>query len=488
MQYLRKIPLFPWLLVLFFCLHGSLENFDYLRVGEVLKLGGWLLLFITLAVLLIWRLGVPWELTTLLVFFISGWYLFFGALQDTIRATPWLHFLQSYTVLLPALLLVTIGWIIFLRRKPLVRPRLVFYFNLVLLIYCLIDGCLLLGDALYRKPARRDTVAFTYEAVKQKPNVYYLLLDEYPGYKSLKDSFGFANDKFYDNLHQQGLRFLPVNANYNFTLFSMASIFNMQYIDSGYNPRQLTLRDYQRRTSEIRYGDVFAIFSRMGYGLKNYSIFDIRDEYAPGEPNTFLPVHSQLLTDKILHNRLLRTSGWLLMDLFPAWKKSYLFAHDRDNQRTIAAVEALAAEKKDKPFFCYAHLMLPHAPLYKDSTGNYNADSIIANEDAQADKPLYLSYIKYTNQVVMTMVATIRQHDPGAIVVVMSDHGYRSFRQAAGFAQYQFNNICAVYFPDGNYPDVAEKWSNVNFFRYVFNAEFGQNLPYLKDTTVELSY
>ena len=39
MNLLKKIPFFLLLLVLFFCLHGSVENYGYLNLSEVVQVG-----------------------------------------------------------------------------------------------------------------------------------------------------------------------------------------------------------------------------------------------------------------------------------------------------------------------------------------------------------------------------------------------------------------------------------------------------------------
>lgn len=487
MQFLKKIPLFPWLLALFFCLHGSLENYGYVGVGEILKIGIWLLAGISLFVVLLYLFIRKMDITALLAFFIAGWYLFFGAFHDWVKSVSWLMLLHAYTYFLPFLLLLTVGWAVFIIRKKNIRPRLIFYFNLLLLLYCCLDAVLIAGKSFSAKKDHQNT-SFNYPAVKATPNVYYLLFDEYPGYKSLKDSFDFANDQFYDYLHQRQFRFLPVSANYNFTLFSMSSVFNMKYVDSNYNPMKLTVHDYQLRNSEIRYGAVFRIFSEMGYTLHNFSVFDVLDKPALSADNGFMQAHSQLLTDKILHNRIMRTSGWLFMNLFPSWQRSYALQQDRANGLAAEEVLKLANEKPAGPQFCYAHFMMPHAPLFRDSTGNYNSDAIIRDGDAQSNRPLYLSYIKYVNTVIESLADSITKKDPGAIVAIMSDHGYRSYRQATGFPPYQFNNICAARFPDNNFPDMPERWTTVNFFRYLFNSQFGQSMPFLPDKTIGLNY
>ncbi|MBK8495856.1 MAG: hypothetical protein IPL50_13205 [Chitinophagaceae bacterium] len=111
----------------------------------------------------------------------------------------------------------------------------------------------------------------------------------------------------------------------------------------------------------------------MGYRFNNYSIFDIRTR--PDFPRTecFLPVHSMLLTDKILHNRIMRNSGWLFQInwLYLPGKK-YLFQHEANN---LNAQEMMikSAGKKGAAGFLYAHFFLPHWPFYRDSTGQINS-------------------------------------------------------------------------------------------------------------------
>lgn len=491
MNLLKKIPFFLFLLVLFFCLHGSVENYGFLELSEVLLVGG--IMFVSVALLfgfffLIFR---NYVLASLITFFISLWYLFFGAFHDWVKTFTSLSFMSSYSVLLPLLLLITILLFLFLKRKNAVAVKLVLYLNMLLLIYCLIDSALLVNK--YFKPENKlaKTVSIDIGQVGAKPNVYFLLFDEYPGYQSLKDSFNFANDSLYSFLHTKEFQVLPQFSNYDFTLFSMSAILNMEYVDTTYEPLQVTQRDFQIRTNEIRHGQVFSIFKQMGYQIKNFSIFDIGNMHGLAGQNSFLPVHSLLLTDKLLHNRIIRTSGWLFKTgklSLPSWRKKYLYQHETNNLLAQRMINKTANEKKDKPTFSYAHFMLPHWPFYKDSTGKYNSDEIIARDNLLNNKPLYLSYVKYTNSVIKSLVDTITTKDPGAIVIVMSDHGFRYYKNVIPFEPFNFDNICAMRLPGKPFKSYSEKWSTVNIFRYLFNTAYNQDIPYLKDSSIFLNH
>ncbi len=485
MSALKKIPFFLFLVPLFFCLHGSVENYGYLNLGEVLMVGVIIIACITVLFLLILFFAKNYIFSSLIVFFISLWYLFFGAIHDWIKNISSLSFLRSYTIIVPVLIICTVIWIIFLKRKSPLHPKLVLYLNLLLLLYCIYDGVLLLNK--WRQGNKITTiqpVAFDASKVIQKPNVYFLLFDEYAGYKSLQDSFAFANDSLYNFLQQNEFKVLPIHSNYDYTPFSMSSIVNMQYVDRNYDHRLLTQKDIQQRFGEIRNGEVFSIFRSMGYNIENYSIFDIKDHPALSGSNPLFPIHHYLLTDKIFHNRLIKDLGWWFVTgkfQVPFIKEKYLYRDDRYNKKAEEAVMKSVIKKSSQPKFCYAHFMLPHGPYFRDSAGNYNS---AVQMQGLFNKPLYLSYLKYTNGVIGSMVKNIVVNDYNAIVIVMSDHGFYNYTSEGDDDPYNYDNFCLVRYPGKNLLPYKYSLSTVNFFRYLFNGAYGQSMPYLKDSTI----
>ncbi|MEO6540057.1 MAG: sulfatase-like hydrolase/transferase [Ferruginibacter sp.] len=491
MKQLKKIPFFLFLLPLFFCLHGSVENYGFLEPGEVVLIGAVILIGIALFFGLLFLFTRNYMMASLITFFVGLWYLFFGAMHDWVKSHAFLSFMGSYSVLLPLLFVLTLLWIILIKRNKPIALKLFFYLNILLLIYCVLDSALLLNKRFSPQKKLANTVAFDYSKVTSKPNLYYLVFDEYPGYTSLKDSFGFANDSLYNFLQKKHFSMLPLFSNYDFTLFSTSAMLNMQYVYPDYNPKKVSQRDLQLRVNEIRNGEVFNIFKKMGYRIQNYSIFDVGELHGVNDQNAFLPVHSLLLTDKILHNRIIRTSGWLFQTgklSLPSWRKKYLYQHERNSLYSQKMLITSANEKGGSPKFCYAHFMMPHWPYYRDSTGAYYPDEIIAKSNLLNNRPMFLSYVKYTNTVIESLVEHITVKDPGAIVVIMSDHGFRYYKNTAPLEPFNFNNICAVRFPGNSPAGYKEKWSAVNIFRYLFNTQYGQQLPYQKDSSILLSY
>ncbi|MBK8608824.1 MAG: sulfatase-like hydrolase/transferase [Chitinophagaceae bacterium] len=490
MQKLRKIPLFLFLLVLFFCLHGSVENYGYLHAKEVALVA--LIIMVCMAIFfgLVWVMCRNYLFASLLTFFVGVWYLFFGAFHDMIKSSAVLRFMQSFSVLLPVLLVVNIAVIWWLRKNRQHYHKLFLYLNLLFLFFCVFDGAMLLVRGLrYKETALTNPVPFDNQLVTKKPNIYFLLFDEYAGYKSLRDSFNFKNDSLYQFLQQRRFTELPVFANYDFTPFSMSSILNMQYVPENYRKALLTQPDIQNRFGEIRNAQVLTIFRSLGYRVENYSIFDIKDYPALFESNGLFPIHAGLLTNKIFHNRLIKGIGWRLVTgrfEIPFLKKYYMYRKDRYNKDVESSVLKSAGNHSNNPKFCYAHFLLPHGQFYRDSAGAYNQPKQIMNDEYLADKSLYLAYLKYTNNIIKQLLDTIIAKDPGAVIVVMSDHGFYDYENPGDNDPYNYDNICFLRSPAVDSGVYGLPKSNVNFFRYLFNTGFGQRLPYLPDSTIHV--
>src|SRR4051812_19238364 len=98
MKQLNNKPWFLFLLVLFFIVHGAVDNFGFIYFSEVMKIGA-TILGVVLLFFLITKLIVKHTLqAALIVFFISAWLLFFGAVFDWVRSIKFLSFLHSYSI------------------------------------------------------------------------------------------------------------------------------------------------------------------------------------------------------------------------------------------------------------------------------------------------------------------------------------------------------------------------------------------------------
>jgi hypothetical protein len=476
----------------FFCLHGALEIYGGIYFSETFILGLCISIGIALLFLVIFFFSKNTKYASLISFYISLLYLFFGVLQDWIQAKAFLLFMHRYSVLLPLLAVSVVCLMYFLKKSTAIQKKIFLYLNVLLIIYCMLDSLLLLNKSVSTQKNTWANISFDLSKVKSKPNVYFLLFDEYPGYKTLQKSFGFKNDSLYHSLEKNGFEILPSVSNYNLTFFSMSSVFNMQYVDSNYiRQRKITdLHDYQQRFLEIKNAEVFSLYKSMGYQIENYSIFDIGDLICINSDKTFLPKHTRALIAKMLHHRLIKNIGWWfngtrLQNVF-SYKEGIYYV-DETNLKIERSIKESMRQNSSKPKFCYAHFVMPHPPYFRDSSG-----LLIRNEAGQiinsSDKKYFLTYLKYTNTFISSLVNDIVKQDSAAIIVVMSDHGFRDYEKHREPQSFAFDNICAVKFPDSNTLPYKDSLSTVNFFRYVFNSQYGQQIPYLKDSTIWLNY
>lgn len=460
---LKNIPFFLLLLVAFFCLHGSVENYGYLDLGEVQWVGititAYNITFFFIVVIIV-RDKV---FAALITFFIALWYLFFVAIHDWIKSMEWLQFMHSYSVLIPLLLLCNIVYIYLLKRHVSFRSKLFLYLNILVVIYCIWDGVLLLNKySVDKNMITASTVSLDTSKVKTKPNIYLIVLDGYAGYKSLQDSFEFKNDSFYSFLEQRTFQVITSKANYDFTFYSMASTLNMNYINGDFENRTAFQNDIQERLNEARYAVVFKNFSGMGYNIENYSFFDLSIKQGVFDHNnSFFPLHSFLLPNKIFHKRLFNDLGWMLYNgrFKIDWlTKEKIYRNDMNSKKALKMLQSSILTQGTKPKFCYTHLLLPYEPYYKDCTGNY----ITLTKGAMYNRVLYLCYLKYTNSIIKSTLTGIIDNDPSAIILIMSDHGLNT-KKVRHYVASTYNNIYAVRFPDKNFDTSISKLSNVNF-------------------------
>ncbi len=103
------------------------------------------------------------------------------------------------------------------------------------------------------------------------------------------------------------------------------------------------------------------------------------------------------------------------------------------------------------------------------------------------NKTRFLSYLRYTNRVMLQLVDTILQHSARPpVIVVQSDHGFRDFEGGPPATQRDlfFKNYSAFYFPDKAYSGLYDTMSNVNTFPVLLNTYFGTHIPLQRDSSV----
>ena len=309
--------------------------------------------------------------------------------------------------------------------------------------------------------------------VENKPNIYFIILDEYAGFIQLKNDFNFDNSNFSIELEKRD--FFVGNesfSNYPNTSLSVPSIMNMIYFD--FIPDKLGKDSKNIRVVEkmINENNVMKILQANGYKITTLdgvvgripntyladitlcsSIFDINPDIRKNFALVYVPIVGlqELVFSEVIRSKL-ECSFSALID----------FNEDPKN-----------------PDFVVAHLRFPHSPYIYDSFGN----SISIND--RGDKNAYLEQLKFANKKTLEIIDSIQERSSENIIIVISDHGYRPYINwenptiddyIRGF------NILAAYYLPGE--EKHEKIAPVNIFRTIFNSYLGMDYEILDDRQI----
>lgn len=483
--------MFLFLLPVFFVVHGWQTWYKYIDFSDVLTLTGMYLLLAG-AVFLLTRIFVRNHVkAALFSFLLLVLFFFWGYIID--HAKVWMpgFFLSRIIVLVPVLLAAIILLTVwFGRAQPAVQQRVVYYLNLLLLLYIGAD-C---GIMLYRQATMRAGSKVQVQQLQQSRargkmgwNVYLIVFDEYGNATSLKQNLGYDNSDIDSFLQAKGFSVQHSSrSNYNLTQFSMASLLNMSYLNGIPASHIIGFEEYNNCVSIISNNQVVKTFKDAGYDFENYSVFNINDQPAIAD-EFFLPVKTRLITANTFYERQMSVYPWWLVrgksKIGFLWER-YYFKGYRGNNRVFEKLVQAAGKDNTRPRFVYAHLMLPHPPYYYDSTGRLGALPDIYKASKDLDPQHYLYSVRYANGKIKELVEKIQQQENAAIII-MGDHGFRKVVNSPDSALF-FSNFNAVYFPDKNYTGLYDSISNVNMFRIVLNKVLHTQFPVLPDSTVLL--
>ena len=480
---IRTKPIFLFLLSPFFVLHGFSENYDFISVKDALLLTAVYIGFSIIFSLLCWLLYRDLIKASLVAFFIMAFDFFFGSAHDFLKKIFPGSFITRYTFILPAAVVLFIVLLILLkkRRKPL--SRLSYYLNILFIILLLTDSFLLTGKIINREKASYAIPGgFVHCNNCPKPDIYFILADEYAGNKELKDLFQFDDSVFLDQLGQLNLHTIPGSySNYNYTPFSVASMLNMDYLDLEGKDRDKP--DLTYCYESIRGNKLLQFLRSDGYDFYNYSVFDFEGQPARTR-ETFLPAKTRLITAQTFLSRFDKEIRFNLVSRWRSKKNlAILTYYNKTNNENIYSLTwKLAEQKTSLPKFVYTHLMMPHYPYYFDRDWKERPFEKLL-EGNQSDKEAYIEYLQYSNKKLIDLVEHIlRSSASPPIIVLAGDHGFRHFKESVG-AKYYFLNLVSLYLPSKNYSHFSDSLSGVNLFRAILNTEYGQQLPFLKDST-----
>jgi len=326
-----------------------------------------------------------------------------------------------------------------------------------------------------------------------KPDVYYIVLDDYGGQRAMLELLGYDNRPFLDALEERGF-YVPAHAttNYPRTSWFLASTLNLQYlhdlIPTGTTPTEGKLRP-------LIMDDAVPKFLKS----KGYRYIHIGSWVESTATNPQADVNVTLgrgLSE--FSNALLNQTAFE-----PALEAFGTVGWDRQQyDRTLFQFDQLAKSKSARgPKFVFGHLIVPHWPYVFDEEGKFSDARILVSEIkgplssvSEAIRERYVEQVEFANRKTLALIDALISGPPESrpVIVLQSDEGFFTWLTGGAAAsdqdlQQHFNILSAYYFPrlaqTGLYPTITP----VNSFRLLFNDYFGASLPLLPDRNYVLA-
>jgi hypothetical protein len=307
-----------------------------------------------------------------------------------------------------------------------------------------------------------------------KPDIFYIMLEEYGGASTLRNSFGYENEPFLEALRRRGFYVAERSTtNYPRTILSVASSLNMRYVD-GLSERLGRQYVGQGPLADLIHHNV------VGRTLQSagYRWIQLGSWWQPTTQNSSADQNIRFTDESQVPDELF---GRLVE---PAEGRPF---RTTSYGRVLFQFDALSKlADRPGPKFVFAHIVSPHAPYVFDRQGRYLPIEV-ARQREEGDN--YVDQLIAVNRMVLDLVDRLLAV-PAArrpVVIIQSDEGpfdgepYSWQPVDPNQMARKFPILNAYYFPDGDRGDLYPTITPVNTFRLVFDHYLGRDLPMLPD-------
>lgn len=470
MKRIKNFPFHTFLIIPYLCLFLYAKNTDILEFSNLYRsiLVGFAITFVLFIVSFFLfsnqkiKAGVFTSFILILLFC-------YGIVYDWMEMLYWKDFWPFHNIhryLLIIYLLAFIGAFIFVRITRYTFLKLTPILNILLIALLLLNSVLALTSAA--KIKSKDICEFKHTLfadlnhVKNKPDIYYFILDGYASSRTLQKYYNYCNDDFITFLRNKGFYVSDSScSNYYTTSLSLSATLNMDYHKDT---------DSLSLIEKIRDNKVFAVFHDMGYKINV-----IKSGYSV--TRNFIKADNVIEIDAIneFERSILKYSILRLDDLF-----GYIPYYRIKNQiRKIIQFDS----HLPSPKILFSHIVCPHPPFVFDKLGNKKTKDSFGDNSWEPYEA-YLEQLLFMNSQVKIIVANILANYDDSnkpIIIFQSDHGpYISNKDENDIFDARSQILNAIYI--GEKDSLYSRISSVNTFRYIFNYSFGLKIPLLKDS------
>jgi hypothetical protein len=412
-------------------------------------------------------------------------------------AWDWLgQLVLGHWVLIGAWLLIAVSGVALIWRFPRVADRLTLPLNVALGLGLSLNLVTIGAFALNLRPTVAHTgsgvTASGEPATTARPDIYWVVLEEYGSQAVISDDFHYDNGPFIEALRQRGFYVADHStANYLKTAPSIDSARNLEYLD-GVALRQQAKSDgdwgpiYRGLQSPF---EVQQFLDSLGYRFIYAGTFwSPMGQHPSAEINYVYDKTKSEFLEVLERATMLRA-----LEVFDV-NGAYDWRLNRWNQTLYELRSLRHASTLAGPKFIHTQLALDHEPYVFHPDGSF----ITADEERSlTHEEQYVEQLQYTNTQMLAWVDQLLDVPEAErpIIVLLADEGpwpYGYRRNERGFdwthasaadLRQKFGILNAVYLPGKSAEEIGfyDSITPVNEFRVIFNGYFGLDLELLPD-------
>ncbi len=317
------------------------------------------------------------------------------------------------------------------------------------------------------------------------PDIYYIILDGYPGKTSLKNIVGYDNQEFIDNLNNQSF-FIQEKSyvNYQHTFLSIPSILNMKYL----NDITKNMIDTSNQAIPYKIGSdnqVMNFIKSQGYTTVSF-------DSGWGFTRDMKSVDLKLCGD----NKIFNSEFMIALVKNSILNPVYVKVFETNKAEAILCIfDELSKikERTDQPIFVFAHIFSPHGPYIFGANGEIreleNLDRNLETDD-NLNKESFVNQLIFINKKITEVVNQLLDSENQPIIIIQSDHGTAFLFEGKEnnwlnptneMIKERTDSINFIFLPKNTTNIFSESTTSVNTFRILFNYYFGTNYEILED-------
>jgi hypothetical protein len=349
-------------------------------------------------------------------------------------------------------------------------------------------------------------VAQTVKPVATKPDIYYLVLEDYASNPTLKSMYNYDNSPFLDFLSNNGFTVNnAAHSNYPYTEDSIPSTLQMNYLTNvtaafkAATPTELPMR------SIFDNPPIVQTLKKLGYKYLHVGSWWTETRSIPsadvnydklfklqafGMNRTMSEFESAELTKSVFGRWL---SHGLVINKVPIITMSTFTIHSLTDYQ-MSTLNSIAKAPQQGGRFIFGHIISPHMPFVYNPDGSTPLYSQWEDDIGATVETKYVNQMRYTNQQIQGLIDTIKKNaKQPPIIIIQSDEGphprelpdetetYDLTKLSDAKLQQKYGVLAAYDLPGASAQELQSLDSPVNTFRVILDHYFGYSLGTLPD-------